>query len=436
MGYPSSWVNFTDATSGNGFEAHIDDVSGVVTPTIAGKYYTGRILVNGVIGDGPESLPVGRGAPVGTINDGARTVTELDGIGAGMGPSVIPYATEPVTTDPSSWTCVGTGCTVTTGAQAPDGTTTAGALTTGSTAAPYIQATWVNATTSPGDWVIFGAWIRSSGAEGTNLWLYSYGATDTFAGAQANSGCGSSCASSGPFQSSISGMWWHPVVAAAQFATGTSSVHGLTLRLFGSMTTGDTVQFWQPFLIYIPASAGISADEIERWRQQLMHGAVPSGMPGGGGILAMHSTHKLYWGSDTNLYRGAAGVMKTDGAFNAVNGYQVNGAPLAASNLSNGTTGSGSVVLATNPTLSGSTLGGHLTQTAANTFAGTCTMSSATSCTATIGTAYSSAPVCVATVQGATPIAGSCGVSGTTVTVTAGSSNSATWGFILIGNPN
>jgi hypothetical protein len=64
-----------------------------------------------------------------------------------------------------------------------------------------------------------------------------------------------------------------------------------------------------------------------------LHGFVPSGMPGGGGILAMNSAHKLYWGSDTNLYRGAAGVVQTDGTFNAVNGYQVNGTQIKTGNL-------------------------------------------------------------------------------------------------------
>ena len=43
----------------------------------------------------------------------------------------------------------------------------------------------------------------------------------------------------------------------------------------------------------------------------------------------------------------------TSSTVNATSGYQVNGTALAASNLSNGTTGSGAVVLASSPTLSG-----------------------------------------------------------------------------------
>ncbi|MDE3149493.1 MAG: hypothetical protein KGL37_08485, partial [Acidobacteriota bacterium] len=600
------------------------------------------ILVNGTIQDqGYPALPTGRGTPPATVNDGSKTITELDGIGGGMGPSLIPYATQNVTTNPASWTCNGTGCAITAGVQAPDGTTTAATLTTGSAASPHIAVDSPNIATSPGDWFIFGGWERNTGRPDGVFQLYSYGATDIFAGAK--SGCTAACADSSAFQTGIAGMWWHPIVVAAQLATGTAALHYFSLNMVGSATTGNSVQFWQPFLIYIPASAGVTADEVERWRQQLMHGVVPANMPGGGGILAMHSTHKLYWGSDTNLYRGAAGVVKTDGSFNAVTGYQVNGTALAASHLSNGTTGSGAVVLANSPTLTGTltvpsissattvaggsgkpltaidlgatgmnanlvpdssamfgwaywisqanisispigvtgtngfvaavaasgtytqvtssqfeliagrtyTLSGYmdntnvtggapgwflydptvttqyealhqvngqagrvsltfvmptpggyvagqpvpvvllfdvagaaftstitgaapmiqpgsvatayqsnimsnssstflapaanvagtlsaavLAQKAANSFAGTCTMSSSTTCTATVAAAYNSVPVCIATVQGATAIAAACSVSGTTVTITAASSNSATWGYMLVGNPN
>ncbi|HKU24652.1 MAG TPA: hypothetical protein VJQ54_04220, partial [Candidatus Sulfotelmatobacter sp.] len=74
-------------------------------------------------------------------------------------------------------------------------------------------------------------------------------------------------------------------------------------------------------------------------------------------------------------------------------------------------------------------------QPSTNTFAGTCAMSLSTSCTITISHAYST-PVCIATVQGDSPIAGACSVNGTTVTITAASSNSDTWTAMVMGNPN
>lgn len=83
----------------------------------------------------------------------------------------------------------------------------------------------------------------------------------------------------------------------------------------------------------------------------------------------------------------------------------------------------------------------HLNQSAANRFAGSCTMSAGTTCTFTIGAAFTGTPLCFATPDvtatlSATAIEVQCGVSGTTVTVTAGASNSRKWDAELIGNPN
>jgi len=80
--------------------------------------------------------------------------------------------------------------------------------------------------------------------------------------------------------------------------------------------------------------------------------------------------------------------------------------------------------------------GNHLVQIAAGNTGGTCSMSSATTCTVTLASAFTT-PVCVASQQSSgTVIAAECSVSSTTVTVTAASSNSATWGVLVFGNPN
>lgn len=67
----------------------------------------------------------------------------------------------------------------------------------------------------------------------------------------------------------------------------------------------------------------------------------------------------------------------------------------------------------------------------------TCTMASSTTCsyTGTVAFQYTT-PICIATVQGSTPIGGACSVSAGVVTVTATTSNSDTWAFIVLGNPN
>jgi Pectate lyase superfamily protein len=58
---------------------------------------------------------------------------------------------------------------------------------------------------------------------------------------------------------------------------------------------------------------------------------------------------------------------------------------------------------------------------------GTCTMSSGTTCSPPNTIRHGTH--CSATVQGSTPIAGACSISGTTLTVTASSSNSDTWAW-------
>lgn len=65
----------------------------------------------------------------------------------------------------------------------------------------------------------------------------------------------------------------------------------------------------------------------------------------------------------------------------------------------------------------------------------TCTMATATTCTATITQTYTATPACFA-VDSAAAIAGTASLSGTTVTITAASSNSAKWFAVCIPFPN
>lgn len=69
---------------------------------------------------------------------------------------------------------------------------------------------------------------------------------------------------------------------------------------------------------------------------------------------------------------------------------------------------------------------------------GQCSMSAGTTCTWTAQNSFVSTPLCFvnATTSPATAVSGSCAISGTTVTVTAGASNSLTWNAVLFGTPN
>lgn len=76
-------------------------------------------------------------------------------------------------------------------------------------------------------------------------------------------------------------------------------------------------------------------------------------------------------------------------------------------------------------------------QTASSSTGGTCAMAGTTSCTITLGHTYT-VPVCIVTQQSATLTGGAagCTVSGTSVTITAATLNSETWGAFVFGNPN
>ena len=97
--------------------------------------------------------------------------------------------------------------------------------------------------------------------------------------------------------------------------------------------------------------------------------------------------------------------------------------------------GAPTISLNANTTLNANDLTVHdLLQHAANDTGGKCTMAASTSCTVTISKTYST-PVCIATAQGTAIYTAVCSVSGTTVTVSASSSNSATFGVIVFGDP-
>jgi hypothetical protein len=84
---------------------------------------------------------------------------------------------------------------------------------------------------------------------------------------------------------------------------------------------------------------------------------------------------------------------------------------------------------------------GHLNQVASKNFAGSCSMTSATTCTFSITTAFTGTPLAFASLDPSATLPATanqvkCSVSGTTVTITALTSNSLKWDCVLIGNPD
>jgi hypothetical protein len=84
--------------------------------------------------------------------------------------------------------------------------------------------------------------------------------------------------------------------------------------------------------------------------------------------------------------------------------------------------------------------GAVLEQISAKNFAGSCRMSSGTSCTFTTTATFSHYLSFVSIDQASAPpasaISAKCAINRTTVTITAGASNSLTWDCLLVGNPN
>ncbi len=329
--YAPVYVSFTDSNPAKPGNVQINNMSTVITTQAVNKYFTGYLKINGIDHfQGELTLPIRNTGPMGTIDDGLSLEAELRGEAAGLGPALIPYATQNVTTSPASWTCSGTGCSVNTGILAPDGTATAGEIVSGSASASVTVET-ISTSTAVGDCFLFGSWAMAgvnsttyASSQAGPFALYTFG-TDSF-------DQGSTAYATG-FQSQYNGDWWHPVVASTCITTGEATAHTIRFNLYAPNASGWGNRFWMPFLIKVPASAGVPFAEIQRWRQQLLHGVVPPNMPGS--VLGINPAMKLYWGSDTNLYRGSANVLQTDGSFN-LNGsgtYQIGGTPIKSTNL-------------------------------------------------------------------------------------------------------
>ena len=251
-----------------------DQINGTHTQgCVSNPYYSGAIEF-----DTPTATPVlwpnsGHGI---TTSNGRITETELRGIAADLHPSLIPYATVPVSAS-SGWSS-NAACTVAQGTLSPDGQTGAITLTatsTGGSINPY------NYTFTPavGDWILVGGWIFPHGsiASGGGYAGLSLIGADTAGSAYTvdqGSGAGPYIGTQS-FEMPIYGDWWHPVAGAAKVVSADGAAHPLRLQI--QCSANGTVDSWGHWMMVIPASAGFSDLEVARIRQQLLHGYVPSG---------------------------------------------------------------------------------------------------------------------------------------------------------------
>ena len=252
---------------------------------LVNQYYSGSILVNG--GQVP-TLPRNF-ARIGELHDGNTVEQEFRGEGATFGPQIIPYATINVTTNPTSWLC--SGCTVTTGLEAPDGSMTAGELVSTAGGGYTNVASYSPGTFIPqvGDWVIAGVWTMPGTNTTANPAQDCYQCFVVDASSASGSVLFDNTGKNYVYPQIMStyyGDFWHPVVLANKvtYSPGTRTTIYMNLEAYNTVGVGN--RFWQPFLIYVPVSAKPSTmttaqwdAEIARWRQWLLHGVVPPNMP-------------------------------------------------------------------------------------------------------------------------------------------------------------
>lgn len=250
-----------------------------------------------------------------------RSDSIWDGAGASMGPSVVPYASLAVNQIPSGWT-VSNG-TLTQGKTGPDGSATAGRVICTSGGFANVQFySQGPATVSVGDWFIYGVWQRAI-ANTSNVFfntlrmsLASGGNPSPLFNSLAN------VSNALPLATSTFGSSWKSLTFADQvtaFSDGTSTSGSVSVVMDLLVRPLNSADVWMPWAIHIPASAGWSEMDAIRLARYLTN--IVAGAPAG--ALAIYPHQPLYLGNDTNLYRGAAGILKTDGIMAAVGGLGV-----------------------------------------------------------------------------------------------------------------
>jgi len=207
---------------------------------------------------------------------------ELRGVGASMAPSVLPYASQNIKTNPTTWplaTCTLASST----AEAPDGTATAASLNGPVGGSSVNVGPLIGLTPAVGDMILFGVWTYTP-TKGKNATGTGAGAMTIENGASSHYFIGppnglvsittGNNASTSPYDSQFVDDWWHVVVGVAEVLQSDGTA-GQQMRVYLGCNSGVTLNYWEPFVIYVPASAGISQAEVMRWRQQLLHGFVP-----------------------------------------------------------------------------------------------------------------------------------------------------------------
>jgi hypothetical protein len=179
--------------------------------------------------------------------------------------------------------------------------------------------------------VIFGGWVKGdAGKQAGDFLLFFTGGSGTplLDNGMASSGY----ASGGGVPVSNTDGAWHFISRAVKVtALGTGNV----MYVNPTLLSLPAASFAYPFVVYVPASAGVADAEVIRWQRHLLKGIIPANASAGSlaGVITATSVATLT--NKTFDTAGAGNVLK-------INGTQVNSS-----------TGSGAVVLAGAPTFTG-----------------------------------------------------------------------------------
>jgi hypothetical protein len=278
---PNNSAAWACATDPYPFSANVFNVIGGVAaePQALGNTY----FSNASESDSTTIMSYGHGlpayppAPQGITKDGKAWIGELRSIGSGLGPQLIPYPTLPIAATP---TIQPSGYATAATVEGPDGQLSATQYTSISNSGGYIVTAQTGGSiqTYAGDWFIYGSWERATGQTALTTGPCSTSAVGSYFGDVY-------VQNSGDYDMNLWGDEWHPHVNIAAVTTGTSTPHFIDLYMFEGCASGQQLQIYQPFWMQIPgpnnpAYAGVTEDEVERWRRDLMHGSVPSGTSG------------------------------------------------------------------------------------------------------------------------------------------------------------
>ena len=373
----------TDCCYTTGF-ADLGNAAPFIGASLTNAYWMNGVRANGL---GGQNITTNMAATAphtstGILSDNSVLNANVRGSGANFSPALIPVATLPV---------LNVSCSTCIPVTGPDGV--AGSAVEIQTSAGPTNVTPNGASintmvTYTGDMMAFGTWLAPGALQtgktpGSAFGRNSYYQLVTSGADLFQGGIGTNYSPQVPTNFIYGGGLfslvndsWQPGIQVVTFTKGDSNPHNMRLALMSGSTlqgVGSGNKFWGWWWALIPGpnnpayNPNITRAEVMRWVQDLVHGYVPGNLPSGGGILAMNPAHKLYWGSDTDLYRDSAGALKTDGSFNAVGGLSINGVPVSGATLtewvSSGIKTAGAAISANGTQLWSFQLPGALTST-------------------------------------------------------------------------